>query len=149
MWKNGWKKREVKKSSALHISYSDTETREIALALGAELEMGSVICLSGDLGAGKTTFVKGIAEARGISPLDVTSPTYTYLHLIETLAHFDLYRLQGREQFFSMGFDEYLEGEHIVCIEWPEVICPLFIPHYWVKLAHFEGKRKIEITWQG
>jgi len=148
MLKNGWKKKAVKTSNreSLYIASSDRETIEFAEEFGRQLSGSEIICLSGDLGAGKTTFVKGIASSQNISPEQITSPTYTYLNLIDDFAHFDLYRLKDKGHFLSLGFEEYFESEYIVCIEWPEVIKSLLpMPHYWINLAHFEGKRKIEI----
>lgn len=87
------------------------------------LPKGSVIALHGPLGAGKTSFVQGLAAGLGIAQ-DIPSPTFTYLNLYEKqglfLAHFDLYRMKSPSDFFAMGFEEYLEGDGIAAIEWPE-----------------------------
>jgi len=81
------------------------------------------LALHGPLGAGKTSFVQGLAAGLGIGS-DIPSPTFTYLNLYEekgfSLAHFDLYRMRGASDFFSMGFEEYFEGDGIAAIEWPE-----------------------------
>lgn len=80
----------------------------------------------GDLGAGKTTFIKGLAAAvAGCSPEDVNSPTYVYLNIYEgpqTVYHFDLYRLRDVDEFLGMGFDEYLFAGGVCCLEWSERI---------------------------
>jgi tRNA threonylcarbamoyladenosine biosynthesis protein TsaE len=103
--------------------------------------------LIGDLGAGKTTFVKGIALYFGIEETIVSSPTFTYLQIYNHLAHFDLYRLCNQEQFFSMGFDEYFSPPFIALIEWPEVIQEKLPNHsYTVTLQHQEGGRSLEIS---
>lgn len=102
------------------------ETLQIGREMGATLAPNSIICLFGELGAGKTSFVKGIAEgAAGISSDSVQSPTFTYLNIYPgklPIYHFDLYRIKGVEDFLGMGFDEYLEAGGVCCIEWSERI---------------------------
>lgn len=102
-------------------SKSVEETYEIAAKLAAELVGGEVVLLDGDLGAGKTTFVKGLAKALGVDDV-VTSPTFTLMNEYEGkklwLYHFDLYRLD-EESADAMGFEEYFHREDAVCcIEW-------------------------------
>jgi tRNA threonylcarbamoyladenosine biosynthesis protein TsaE len=94
--------------------------------LGAELPVNSLLCLYGDLGAGKTHLIKGIAEgAAKISADEVSSPTFVYLNIYagpKIVYHFDLYRLSSADEFLSMGFDEYFFAGGICCVEWPERI---------------------------
>lgn len=82
---------------------------------------GDTICLSGDLGAGKTLLVKGIASGIGVTEA-VTSPTFTLLQIYETgripIHHFDLYRLEDSAQLFDIGFEEYVGTDNITLIEW-------------------------------
>lgn len=99
---------------------TEEQTKDIACTIAEQLKPGSVIAFSGDLGAGKTTFIKYLAESLGVDKDLVTSPTFSYLNLYENIAHFDLYRLSGTEDFFLLGFDEYLRAPYIVCIEWAE-----------------------------
>ena len=100
----------------------------------------------GDLGAGKTTFVKGLASYFGIPEEVVLSPTFVYLNLYENIAHFDLYRLVGEEQFLSMGFDEYFETPFIACVEWPNILDKALPEEtYWVTLTHHPAGREIVI----
>mgnify|MGYP000452719117 CR=1 FL=1 len=101
----------------------------------------------GNLGAGKTTFVKGVASHFGIFEDHVLSPTFVYMNLYDHLAHFDLYRLQGEEQFFSMGFDEYFTPPYIALVEWPGILKKA-LPEksYWVTIEHCEKGREIEVT---
>ena len=104
------------------ISNSVDETWAIAKALVDELPQRVVLALHGDLGAGKTCFVQGIALALGINQ-PVTSPTFTIVneyHGDRYLCHIDLYRLSGADEVLALGFDEYLEAEGIVAVEWPE-----------------------------
>lgn len=102
------------------------DTIAIGRQLGRQLPANSVVCLQGDLGAGKTQLVKGIVEgATGVSTENVGSPTFVYLNIYHgphTVYHFDLYRLHDSDEFLGMGFDEYLSAGGICCIEWPERI---------------------------
>lgn len=82
-----------------------------------------ILALKGDLGAGKTTFLKGfISTVADIEPHEIQSPTFTYLQSYNDVHHFDLYRLKHYEQFATAGFADYLNGGGICCIEWAERI---------------------------
>lgn len=101
---------------------SPEETRRLGKDLARLLEPGMVILLEGDLGAGKTALAGGILKGLGIEDY-VTSPTFTLVNEYYSdfsIAHFDLYRLDDPDQLFDIGFDEYLDGEWLVLIEWPE-----------------------------
>jgi tRNA threonylcarbamoyladenosine biosynthesis protein TsaE len=104
-------------------SNSEQETRDIAAALARDLAMGSVLLLSGDLGAGKTAFVRGLATGLGINPDDVTSPTFTLVHEYRggrlPLVHVDLYRLD-RADLDEVGLDQDLAATGVIAIEWSE-----------------------------
>ncbi|WP_228546952.1 tRNA (adenosine(37)-N6)-threonylcarbamoyltransferase complex ATPase subunit type 1 TsaE [Candidatus Neptunochlamydia vexilliferae] len=106
------------------ISNSAEETEKIGREIGQELSADATLCLSGDLGAGKTTLIKGIvSEVVGISPHEVTSPTFTYLNIYEgkeTVYHFDCYRLQDEKAFLERGLGDYFEG--LCLLEWPEKV---------------------------
>ena len=106
-------------------THSEAETMAHARHFGATLRKGDIVCLLGDLGAGKTHFVKGVAEAFGIPPNTVQSPTYTLINEYSgstDLYHFDCYRLEHPEEFLEIGGEEYLYGEDVCIIEWPERI---------------------------
>lgn len=130
---------------------------QIAREWAASLHPSTLILLEGTLGAGKTTFVKGLAQGLGSAALDaVQSPTFTYLHIHPlqraTLYHFDLYRLRGVDDFIELGFGEYLDGDGVCCIEWPERITPLLAgrPHWKIHLTHIDAeKRRLEIKFYG
>lgn len=96
-------------------------------------ERPPIICLFGELGAGKTTFIKGfVAGVGGEESQIVNSPTFMYLNIYKgnrIIYHFDLYRLQSSDEFLSMGFDEMLFGDGISCIEWSERIERLLPPN--------------------
>jgi len=104
-------------------SGSETDTRAVAATLAGTLTAGSVLLLSGDLGAGKTAFVRGLAEGLGLDPDDVTSPTFTLVHEYRggrlPLIHVDLYRLD-RADIDEIGLDEDLAAKGVVAIEWAE-----------------------------
>ena len=105
------------------VTNSETETRQLGFDLAQTLCPGTVLAFYGDLGAGKTTFTKGLAAGLGI--LDpVTSPTYTIVNEYETgktpLIHFDMYRLGSADDLFEIGWDDYLERGAILAVEWSE-----------------------------
>ncbi len=101
----------------------DLET--YAADFARQLETNSVLILSGVMGAGKTTFVKGLARGLGATS-PVSSPTYTYIHQYETpqgvLVHIDAYRLGNAQKLWQMGLAEYLETAFVVVIEWGEAL---------------------------
>ncbi len=102
------------------------ETMRMGRALGEALRSGCVVALTGDLGAGKTCLIKGIARGLcGIDEADVTSPTFTLLQEYEgrmPLYHFDAYRLAGSEDLENIGFEDYVGGEGVSVIEWADRI---------------------------
>jgi tRNA threonylcarbamoyladenosine biosynthesis protein TsaE len=104
-------------------SGSESDTRAIAARMAERLQPGTVLTLSGDLGAGKTAFVRGLAEGLGIDPLEVTSPTFTLVHEYRggrlPLVHVDLYRLESAD-LDEIGLDPDLAAEGVVAVEWPE-----------------------------
>lgn len=108
-------------------THSVEQTQSLARALAGNLHAGDVVVLNGDLGAGKTHFVQGLAQALGIEQA-VTSPTFNILLSypvdaadpagISLLNHFDLYRLEDESELDDIGYWEVLEGEGATCIEW-------------------------------
>ena len=102
---------------------SEEETRRVASGLARDLSPGAVLLLSGDLGAGKTAFVRGLAEGLGIDPADVTSPTFTLVHEHRggrvPLVHVDLYRLD-RADLDEIGLDAELADRGVLAVEWAE-----------------------------
>jgi tRNA threonylcarbamoyladenosine biosynthesis protein TsaE len=112
-----------------YTSHSNHETMVIGHRLGLELPDNSVVCFFGNLAAGKTTFIKGLASAFDEGQHNtVSSPTFVYLHIYpgrKTIYHFDLYRLRDTDEFLSMGFDEMLYAGGICCIEWSERIAEM------------------------
>lgn len=123
----------------------------IGKGLGESLKSGDVVCFMGELAAGKTTFIKGLVEGAAAYPPDnVNSPTFALLNVYQgtkTIYHFDLYRLNGLDEFLAMGFEEFLFSDGISCIEWSERIAEILPTHHWkVTLEHVEeNKRYIAI----
>jgi tRNA threonylcarbamoyladenosine biosynthesis protein TsaE len=105
------------------VTHSPAETEALGESWGRTAEFGLVLALSGDLGAGKTQLVKGLARGLGI-PARVHSPTFTLVNEYTggrlTLFHLDLYRLETTEQIHEAGLDEYLQPEGVAVIEWAE-----------------------------
>jgi tRNA threonylcarbamoyladenosine biosynthesis protein TsaE len=105
------------------VTASEEETQTVARELSATLRAGDVLLVSGDLGAGKTTFVRGLAEGLGINPREVSSPTFTIVHEYRgnglTLYHVDLYRLE-RAATDDLGLEEIGVKDGVLAIEWPD-----------------------------
>ena len=104
------------------LSESPAATAAIGRSLGGILELGDVVCIYGDIGAGKTVFVSGMADALGIDGY-ITSPTYTIANFYDgakPLHHFDAYRIESPEELFETGFFEFAGSGCIVAVEWAE-----------------------------
>ena len=106
-----------------YITHAPEETEELGQALGKVLQPGTVLAFSGDLGAGKTAFTRGLAKGLGATE-QVTSPTYTivneYISGRLPLFHFDMYRLGSSEELFDIGWEDYLERGGVCAVEWSE-----------------------------
>ena len=102
---------------------SEAETVLAGRDIGSTLQAGDVVLLSGDLGAGKTAFARGIAEGLGIAGGEVSSPTFTIIQEYRggrlALFHADLYRLEDRREIDDLGLDE-IAGDGVLVVEWPE-----------------------------
>ncbi|MBI3559120.1 tRNA (adenosine(37)-N6)-threonylcarbamoyltransferase complex ATPase subunit type 1 TsaE [Candidatus Gottesmanbacteria bacterium] len=107
------------------ITKTAQETRNLGEKLAEKIKNGGVVCLYGDLGAGKTTFVQGIAKGLGIKK-QITSPTFIIMRSYGRLWHLDLYRLNSLEEIKALGVEEIWQDENnILVIEWPEKIEPI------------------------
>lgn len=103
------------------ITKSEKETQAVAFEYAKTLKLGDVVLLSGDLGAGKTAFTKGVAAYFGLE--GVTSPTYAYLNVYgDKIYHYDCYRLSCGEDAERLGLTDYFGGDNICIIEWAENI---------------------------
>ena len=112
-----------------HVSHSVEQTESLAAELASRLRGGECVTLSGDLGAGKTQFVRGLLRGLGGEPRSVSSPTFVLLNVYESgrlpVYHLDAYRVHGPEDFESIGFAELLEQGGVVVVEWPERVVAL------------------------
>jgi tRNA threonylcarbamoyladenosine biosynthesis protein TsaE len=107
-------------------THSVEETMQLAARFAATLKPGQCIALDGQLGAGKTQFVRGLVTGLGGDPRAVSSPTYVLLHIYPTprfpVHHLDAYRVAGPDDFESIGFTELLDQNALVVVEWPSRI---------------------------
>src|SRR5947208_15724574 len=120
-------------------THSSEETTQLGRQLAAELRPGSIVLLRGELGAGKTTMVKGIAEGWNAAKAeDVTSPTFTLIHEYRgpaiTLYHIDLYRIDTLRELDTLALDDLIAENSVLLIEWGE------------KFARFQDERDVEIA---
>jgi tRNA threonylcarbamoyladenosine biosynthesis protein TsaE len=133
---------------------SERETVKIGQKLGSVLKPGAVVCLNGEIGAGKTAFTRGIAKAMGITE-HITSPTFTIVNEYDPihkcdierkpsseckcpLYHFDVYRLESSEELEEIGFDEYLSGRGIIVIEWADKV-KCILPEQRINVQFLQG----------
>ncbi len=114
-----------------HYSASEQETEALGEALVSRLSPGAVVAFTGDLGAGKTAFVRGMARGLGITQR-VTSPTFTIVNEYEggrlPLFHFDLYRLGSSDELFDIGWEDFLRRGGICAVEWSENVTDALEP---------------------
>jgi len=138
--------------------HSVEETWEVAKAFAKTLKPGDIVCLEGDLGAGKTTFTQGLAAALGVSGR-VTSPTFCIVQehhrdplsspsaLPTLLVHMDLYRLHGEDDVIAVGWEDYLSAGAIIVVEWPERAGSLIPPSARrVTICHRNGDENRDIA---
>jgi tRNA threonylcarbamoyladenosine biosynthesis protein TsaE len=130
-----------------YITENEKQTEDVAIEFAKTLKTGDVVLLSGDLGAGKTAFTKGIAKGLNITD-EVVSPTYSYLNIYgDYLYHYDCYRLSCGEDAEALGLTDYFGEDNICVIEWSENIVDV-LPNLVrkVKIEKLsENKRKIII----
>jgi tRNA threonylcarbamoyladenosine biosynthesis protein TsaE len=132
------------------VTGNEEETMNVGASLGAELHPGDVVLLYGQLGAGKTAFVRGLAHGVGASPDEVSSPTFTlvqeYAGASATLYHVDLYRLEPKE-VDDLGLEELVSADGIVAIEWADRWTgrPDDVIQVWIEEAG-EEKRSIRVS---
>jgi tRNA threonylcarbamoyladenosine biosynthesis protein TsaE len=138
------------------ITGSAEQTQHYGARLGALLKGGDIICLSGDMGAGKTVFASGIGAGWG-AKVPLTSPTYNLINEYRRdqdrirLCHMDAYRLEGVEELDGVGFDDLIDRRHVLVIEWPERIeTALPHDHLWIQLRVLDtGRRNLIMEGHG
>ena len=136
-------------------THSPEDTRELGIKIGRLCQAADVIALDGDLGAGKTCLIQGLAEGLGVSKKSyVRSPTFTILNVHNgrvPLYHFDLYRLSSLDELEEIGYREYLYGEGVSAVEWASNVEGA-IPEECLRIGIKrvgEAEREIEITVTG
>ena len=132
------------------ITHCAEQTEQLGSQLALLLQPGDVIAYTGDLGAGKTAFTRGLAKGLGISG-PVTSPTYTIVNEYLTgkmpLFHFDMYRLGSSEELFDIGWEDYLARGGVCAVEWSENVDDALTDPIRVDISHLGGdSRKITVT---
>ena len=141
----------------VHASGSVADTEAVAAGLAGSLHGGECVALHGDLGAGKTQFVRGLVAGLGGSPRAVSSPTFVLLNVYEggrlTVYHLDASRVHGADDFEAIGFGELLEQGHgLVVVEWADRVRDLLPPGRTVHVRITpvgEGRRSIEVSRAG
>lgn len=131
------------------ITSSPEQTEQLGQALGGVLQPGTVLAFTGDLGAGKTAFTRGLAKGLGATDR-VTSPTYTivneYLSGSMPLFHFDMYRLESADELFDIGWEDYLLRGGVCAVEWSENVADAMENAITVRIEKLsENTRKITI----
>ena len=131
-------------------THSQEETAGVGRRLASQLQPGSVLLLVGDLGAGKTALVRGLAEGLGVAPEDVSSPTFTLIQEYRggrvPLNHVDLYRLDEPREIDELGLEELGEGS-VLAIEWAEKLPRSIADAIEVRIEHRDGdERRLTIT---
>jgi tRNA threonylcarbamoyladenosine biosynthesis protein TsaE len=115
--------------AVIHLSDSPEQTQALAAALAQTLRGGEVIALDGELGTGKTQFVRGLLKGLGGNPRTVSSPTFVLLNVYDSgrlpLFHLDAYRVSGADDFESIGFNELIEQGGVVVVEWASRVIDL------------------------
>ena len=138
----------------LYRTDSPEATTEFGRALGGRLQPGDVILLAGDLGAGKSVLARGLARGLGITQA-MPSPTFTLMIPYEArgrkLYHFDLYRLSDPDEYYAAGLDEFVGGDGVAVVEWPQMADLEAEPALCVRLERGDGEqiRRIEIENRG
>ncbi|TVR18696.1 MAG: tRNA (adenosine(37)-N6)-threonylcarbamoyltransferase complex ATPase subunit type 1 TsaE [Balneolaceae bacterium] len=130
-------------------SSSAAETMVLAKEYAGTIDRGDIVCLQGDLGAGKTNFVRGFVQGLGLSGSEVSSPTFTVINEYEgtmPIYHFDCYRLEHYTEALEIGAEDYFYSDGVCIVEWPERILEI-LPNEkkWITFKQ-TGKEEREIT---
>jgi tRNA threonylcarbamoyladenosine biosynthesis protein TsaE len=137
---NQFNKNQQNNNKKIFYTSSAEETLTVGKSIGEKLKGGEIILLIGELGTGKTIFVRGLALGVGVKSIDeITSPTFTIIHQHDgkfTLYHVDLFRITCAEELYNLGLEEIMSGSNIIAIEWAE------------KLGALTPKRCIKVFFQ-
>lgn len=128
-------------------THTAQETHEVGRALAQRLSVGDIVALYGDLGAGKTVFVRGLCAGLGLDPAEVTSPTFTIVHEYHDarlpVYHFDAYRIERIEEFYGLGYEEYFFGNGVTIVEWADRVESLIPDHtIRIRIEHGGGNKR-------
>ena len=132
-------------------THSDQATKDFGKTIALDLKGGDVICLYGELGAGKTTLVKGLAKGLGVKE-EITSPTFTLMNIydvrnaktakVRNLVHIDTYRLKNEQELLDIGVEDYLgQPGTVTIVEWPEKIESLLLGKKLIKITLEHGEK--------
>lgn len=149
--------RRTERLEGFWISSSPDDTEALGSQLAQSLSPGDVVACYGELGSGKSVFVRGVCRGLGVAD-SVTSPTFTLIHHYTgrlPIYHFDFYRIRCEEDVRTLGLDEYFYDDGVCLIEWPERVANLLparrvevhLSHHWA--AESGSERKVEIVWKG
>lgn len=131
---------------------NEEQTKDIGYKLGQLVTPKSVICLIGDLGAGKTTMTQSLAKSLEVDDY-ITSPTFTIVNEYEgriPLYHFDVYRIGSSDEMYDIGFDEYIDGDGVCIIEWANLIEDILPNEYlYIEMNYKETGREMILTPKG
>lgn len=134
-----------------YITNSPEQTEALGQALGQSLKGGEIVAYTGDLGAGKTAFTRGLGKGLGIA-MAVTSPTYTLVNEYTggrlELFHFDMYRLGSSDDLFDIGWDDYLLRGGVCAVEWSENVSDAMEDAIWVRIQRLDDDTR-SITIEG
>ena len=133
-------------------THNELETERVGEALAHTLVPGTVIAFTGDLGAGKTAFTRGLARGLGVTDR-VTSPTFTivneYMGGRMPLFHFDMYRLESADELFDIGWEDYLRRGGVCAVEWSEKVSDALTGAIWIDIRRGDGENDRIITVEG
>lgn len=135
----------------VYITNSERETEELGAAFGETVPDGSVVTFYGELGSGKTAFIRGMARGMGIDAM-VNSPTFTIVNEYvggRSLFHFDMYRLGSADELFDIGWEDYLSRNGVCAVEWSENVADAFEGDEYVISFRKTGPESREITMEG
>ena len=133
---------------AEYLTHNERETEELGCRLAGTLPGGTVVAMYGDLGAGKTAFVRGMARGMGLN-CRVSSPTFTIVNEYlgeRELIHFDMYRLSGADELFDIGWEDYLARGAVCAVEWSENVEDAFFGDEIVVRIEKSGESERRIT---